>query len=165
MSEVEATGAEVAAEQAGTSGGKGKLLGGLLVLAAAAGGGAWYAGLLGGAEADPAAPAAVQPAIYFDVDDNLVVNFQGGGRMRYLQLGVQVMTRDPAAVEALKRHHPVVRNNLIMLFSEQSYESLSTRDGKAALAEAALAEVQSVLQDDYPGPGVEAVYFTSFVMQ
>lgn len=164
MSEVEVTEAEMA-QQAPASSGKGKLVILVLLLAAAGGGGAWYAGLLGGTAPETAAQAAVEPAIYFDIDDNLVVNFQGGGRMRYLQIGVQVMTRDPAAVEALKQHRPVVRNNLIMLFSEQSYESLSTREGKSVLADAALAEVQSVLADGYQGPGVEAVYFTSFVMQ
>jgi flagellar FliL protein len=136
----------------------------LIVVLGGAGAAAWFGGFLGSGEAEPEAPAAAPP-IYFEVDSNLIVNFEGGGRVRYLQLGVQVMTRDPAVVEILKQHHPVIRNNLILLFSEQQLETLNTRDGKRELAAAALAEVQGIVREFYGEPGVEALYFTTFVMQ
>jgi flagellar protein FliL len=164
MSEIDATGGADAAQSPTRRGRLGLWLT-LVALAAASAGGAWYAGLFGAPAADAAAEPVLAPPIYVDIDSNMVVNFQGGGRLRYLQVGVQVMTRDPAAVEALQRHRPMLRNNLIMLFSDQSYEALNSRDGKAALRDAALTEVQGVLGDDYHGPGIEAVYFTSFVMQ
>jgi flagellar FliL protein len=68
-------------------------------------------------------------------------------------------------VEALQAHVPLLRNNLILLFSEQTYETLSSRDGKDALRDAALAEVRGVLPESYQGSGIESVYFTRFVMQ
>lgn len=140
------------------------LIAAVAVLLVGGGAAAWFGGFLApkdGAEAK----AVALPPIYFDIDSNLIVNFQGGGRIRFLQLGVQAMTRDPAVIEVLKQHHPLIRNNLILLLSEQSQEQLVTREGKAALADAALAEIQKILTEQYGKPGVEAVYFTTFVMQ
>jgi flagellar FliL protein len=166
MSEIDATAADQAEEGASGGGRKGLWLTLLLILAGAGAGTAWYLGLFGGGDSEAVEVAAVGgPPIYLDIDSNMVVNFQGGGRLRYLQIGVQVMTRDPAAVEALQAHVPLLRNNLILLFSEQTYETLSSRDGKDALRDAALAEVRGVLPESYQGSGIESVYFTRFVMQ
>ena len=60
---------------------------------------------------------------------------------------------------------PAIRNNLVLLFSSQSYERVSTLEGKEALREEALGVVQEVLEQETGDPGVEAVYFTSLVMQ
>ncbi|HEX6999679.1 MAG TPA: flagellar basal body-associated FliL family protein [Gammaproteobacteria bacterium] len=112
-----------------------------------------------------AEPRGEQPPIYFALDPGLIVNFEGGGRVRYLQVGIEFQTHDPAAVEAFAQHAPVVRNSLIMLLSDQSYEELVTREGKEALRQAALAEVQAVMTERYGSPAVETLYFTNFVMQ
>jgi len=106
-----------------------------------------------------------QPAIYHAFDPPFVVNFQKPTGARYLQLSVEVVTHDPQVVEAIKQHTPLLRNNLLMLFSAQTYEELSTLEGKQRLREATLAEIQKVLQEKIGKPGVEDVYFTSFVMQ
>jgi flagellar FliL protein len=137
-----------------------------VAVVAVVGGGAaaWFGGLIGPRGAVEGAPVQAPP-IYFDVDSNLIVNFESGGRVRFLQLGIQVMTRDPAVVEVLKLHHPRVRNDLILLFSEQDQATLSSRDGKAQLAQAALAAVRDIVREHVGEPGVEALYFTTFVMQ
>jgi flagellar FliL protein len=97
------------------------------------------------------------------------VNFRRGGGAKYLEVGIELMTRDPKTIEELKTQTPVIRNNLILLLSDQTYESLATREGKEALRAAALAEVQSALHElggDAEGTaGVESLYFTTFVMQ
>ena len=166
MSEAQAT-VEESAEAPATGGGKkrGLMIVVLLVLVAGGVGAAWFSGMFSKHDAAETHEKPPVAPLYFDVDSNLIVNFQGGGKMRYLQLGVEVMTRDAATMEALKTQHPVIRNNLIMLFSEQTYETLSTREGKQGLADAALAEVRRVLHDDAEKPHVEALYFTTFVMQ
>lgn len=135
----------------------------MLVAAVLAAGAAWNLGWL-----QPLAPdgaeAPAEPR-YFTLDPNLIVNFEGGGRVRYLQLGIELMTRDEQALEALERHAPVIRNDLILLLSDKTYDELMTRNGKEALREAALEQVQAVLSERYGGPGVEKLYFTNFVMQ
>ena len=52
-----------------------------------------------------------------------------------------------------------------MLFSSQDPQALNTRDGKEKLRDETLSEVQKVLKRETGSPGVENVFFTSFVMQ
>jgi len=105
------------------------------------------------------------PAIYIPLDPAFVVNFADGGKAKFLQVSVEVMTRHSEVVEHVTTHMPVIRNNLVLLFSSQTYDSVSTLEGKEALREEALGVIQKILEEETGDPGVEAVYFTSFVMQ
>ena len=60
---------------------------------------------------------------------------------------------------------PVIRNNLVMLFSSQTYKALMTVQGKEKLREQALREIQKVMEKETGEKVVDNVYFTSFVMQ
>ncbi|UCE77348.1 MAG: flagellar basal body-associated FliL family protein, partial [Gammaproteobacteria bacterium] len=71
----------------------------------------------------------------------------------------------PAVADSIKEHRPAIRNNLVMLFSSQDPHALNTRDGKEKLRDETLSEVQKVLKQETGSPGVENVFFTSFVMQ
>lgn len=102
---------------------------------------------------------------YYAFDPPFVVNFQAQDTLRFLQIKVEVMARDPKVIEAVERHMPVIRNNLIVLFSAQDFTTISTRVGKERLRAQTLAEIQKVLKENTGQPGVESVYFTSFVMQ
>lgn len=105
------------------------------------------------------------PALYISLDPPFVVNFADSGNARFLQITVEVMTRDPKVEEHVKRHMPAIRNNLVMLFSSQTTESVSSLEGKEALREETLSSIQEILETETGEPGIEAVYFTSFVMQ
>lgn len=134
-----------------------------LLLAGGGAGAAWYLGYFG--ERSATETVRERPPIYYTLADNLVVNFQSPGRARYLQVGIELMTRDAAVIDVLRRHAPVVRNNLIMLMSEQSFDTLASREGKEALQQAALEEVQRVVIEFHGSPAVESLYFTGFLMQ
>lgn len=105
------------------------------------------------------------PAMYVSLDPPFVVNFANSGNARFLQITVEIMTRNPQVEEQVKRHMPAIRNNLVMLFSSQTTESVSSLEGKEALREETLASIQEILEAETGDPGIEAVYFTSFVMQ
>ena len=168
--------AEAEAE-AGEKKGKGKLIAIIAVLAVLLIGGSvgatlFFTGVLGGGEAEAEAEdehaaeeEAHAEAYYFAIEPPITVNFQQRGRARFLQVSLQVMTHDPLGLEHLKQHMPVVRNNLNLLFSGQSYDELSTREGKELLRKQALAEIQNVLTARAGAPVVDEVYFTAFVMQ
>ena len=95
-----------------------------------------------------------------------VVNFQSGQAVRYLQVSLQVMSRDPATITLLKQNDPVVRNDLLLLLSNQRYATLETEAGKQRLRPAVLADVRKVVGAAGGHPSrVDAIYFTSFVMQ
>src|SRR5690606_12241370 len=146
--------------------GKGRMAAIVLLVLALGSAAGWYYLRPAPAPGETEAAVVVQaPPVYFTLDPELIVNFEGSGRVRYLQLGIELMTREPKAVDALTLHTPVIRNNLIMLLSDQPHAELMSRQGKEALQQAALEEVQKVMTERYGKPAVETLYFTSFVMQ
>lgn len=60
------------------------------------------------------------PAIYVEFDPPFVVNFEAKGVMRFLQVSIQVMTRDPETAELVKLHDPKLRNDLLLLLGSQT---------------------------------------------
>ena len=72
---------------------------------------------------------------------------------------------EPVTVWSLPESIAVIRNDLMLLFAAKSSDELGTRSGKEALQTETLASIQKVLEREAGAPGVEAVYFTSFVMQ
>ena len=140
------------------------------VIVLGGGAGAWFA-FKPSAQPDSAAvankPATPHTApIYYKFDPAFVVNFGGEGSARYLQVTVEAMSRDTAVIENLKNIEPAVRNDLVMLYSAQDNATLISVDGKEKLRAATLATIRKVL-DSEGGNGklIEAVYFTSFVIQ
>ena len=109
--------------------------------------------------------AKSKTAVYLDFEQPFIVNFQDEQQLRYLQVGVAVMAHDPSMVATVKQHMPVIRNNLVMLFSSQTRQSLASREGKEKVRTEAQAEVQKILKDQTGKPVIEQLYFTSFVMQ
>lgn len=168
--------ASASASKAGGKFGIGMLLAVALVCTAAAGGGAYlFLGkpadkdaAHGAAAADDAGEGAgvpPAPASYLSLEPAFVVNLESTDEAHYLQAEIQLMSRDALALDAAKTHVPMLRNALLLLFGQQKPEDLATRAGKEKLQQAALAEVQRVLKAETGKPVVDAVYFTSFVMQ
>ncbi|ABA58626.1 flagellar basal body-associated FliL family protein [Nitrosococcus oceani] len=108
-----------------------------------------------------------QPAIYHSLDPAFVVNFQHQSqhRIRFLQTKMEAMARDQEVIEALQTHMPAIRNTLLLLLSQQDYETMRTVEGKERLREAAREEINLILEAQAAVSGVEAVFFTGFVMQ
>jgi flagellar protein FliL len=144
-----------------------------IIAAVAAGGGVYF--FAGGKSDAPVRSANAanekqgapkSPAVYVKFDPPFVVNFEAKGMMRFLQVSAEIMTRDPATVELIKLHEPMLRNDLLMLFGSQSYETISTREGKEQLRKEALNVVAKVIAaEGGDAKKVEQLYFTSFVMQ
>jgi flagellar FliL protein len=106
------------------------------------------------------------PPLFLAMDPPFVVNFQSDQAVRFLQVTVQVMTRDPKTLEELKVSDPIIRNDLLLLYGNQKYSDVATLEGKEKLREESLETVRKVIKDNGgEGGNVEAVYFTSFVMQ
>ena len=105
------------------------------------------------------------PLNYVPLDPPFVVNFNGNTDVRFLQISVEVGTRNPDVVDRIKENRPAIRNNLVFLFKGQDPVALNTREGMEQLRKDTLAAVQEVLKAETGDKGVESVYFTSFVMQ
>ncbi len=103
--------------------------------------------------------------VYMKLGDAFIVNFLAGDQIRYLQISIEAMSRDPEVEKDIEAHLPVIRNNLVMLFSGLDFETISTVEGKQKIREMALHEVQKILEEQTGYKGIEELYFTSFVMQ
>jgi flagellar FliL protein len=125
------------------------------------------------ADTKPVATAAVEksggdnkePPVYYSFDPDFVIAFEKPKTARFLKVSMDLMTRDEDVIETIKLHRPAIRDSVLMLLSGKSEDDLMSRDGKEQLRAEVLAEVQGVLTKATGKSGVEAVYFTSFVMQ
>lgn len=108
----------------------------------------------------------VAKAIYYAMDPPFVVNLNEGPRMHFMQITVQLMSRDPAVIAAVEANQPPIRDALIMLLSHQTGETMRGVVGREEVRKQALLDVQKVLAE-VAGvkKGLEAVYFTDFVIQ
>lgn len=116
-------------------------------------------------EEEEAVAEAPLPALYHPLDPVFVVNLPPGGKAKMLQVGVQVMARDPALIDFIKHNDPMLRHNLLSLFGNKKDSLLRDRKGKEKLQQEVFDTINGILQEQN-GPGqIEAVFFTSFVMQ
>ena len=107
---------------------------------------------------------AGKAALYYAIDPPLVVNFEDGSVVRFLQITMEIMAHDQKAIDSVQKNMPLIRNNLLLLMSNRNYQSLMSRDGKEKLRAEALAEVKNV-QKKQGGGDVDDILFTSFVVQ
>lgn len=145
------------------------IAGSVLLVAVAVGVTLWLLAGDSPASADDAAteavPAPLLPVQYVIMKPEFVVSFQVGPRQRFLQLSIEVMTRQPAVIDALRVHDPLLRNEIIRIISEHEFDYLRTAEGRIELQRRLQEQVAAVIRNETGVDGVEAVLFTNFVMQ
>ncbi len=94
----------------------------------------------------------------------IVTNYQSK-KLSYIKVEITLQVTGNATAEAIDRHLPYIRHNLVMLFSRQEEATLSSAEGKTQLKEDALAEVVSVLDSESEPTDIEAILFTSFIVE
>ncbi len=117
-----------------------------------------------GAVAEPE-ESGVNELLYAELEKPLIVNFPRGSSARLIQVSVTLLVKNQETVEALKKHQPMIRNNLLMTISTQGSEHLATRDGKQALRAEMLEEVSEIMEKMTGKNEVVDLFFTTFVMQ
>ncbi|ALP52686.1 hypothetical protein Tel_05710 [Candidatus Tenderia electrophaga] len=144
----------------------------LVLLGAGTGGTLYFTGMLGGTGDPDVAEEEQKPQqdankvpIYFAFPEPFTVNFETDQGLRFLQVSVEIMTYNQTAVDGIQTHMPALKNNIILLLSNQSYGTLVTLEGKEELRQKTLNEILSILKKHKVEGKVEEVYFTTFVMQ
>ena len=113
-------------------------------------------------EGGEGAPAAdVQ---YVPLKPSFITNYQDN-KLRYFKTDVTVIAHGAATAEAITRHLPYIRHNLVMLFSSQSAEALNSLEGKQKLQEDAANQVAAVLAEENESSDVAGILFTSFIVE
>ena len=100
---------------------------------------------------------------YVELSPAFVTNFQSR-RIRYLKADVTLQVKDKATADAVTRNEPLIRNNLVMLFSRQTTDDLNSPAGRQHLKDEALQEVLNALKSEKEPDNVQEVLFTSFIV-
>jgi flagellar FliL protein len=107
---------------------------------------------------------AGKPAVYYAIDPPLVVNFEDGSVVRFLQITMEIQAHDQKTIDSVQKNIPLIRNNLLLLMSNRNFQTMMSREGKEKLRQEALAEIRAV-QKKEGGPDVDDLLFTTFVVQ
>jgi len=103
---------------------------------------------------------------YLDIKPALITNYGGAGPIHFLKAELTLrLSKDADASQLVMRHMPHIRHELIMLFSRQNEDNLTTMQGKEQLRQEALAAVQKILQSEENKKLVDDLLFTNFVIQ
>ena len=102
---------------------------------------------------------------YIDLVPSLVGNYGAGPRLKYYKADISLRVSGPEAEEKVTRHEPLIRNQLVMLFSQQTDESLGSADAKEKLRQEALRQVQQVLHSEEGTPLVDDLLFNNLIVQ
>lgn len=118
-----------------------------------------------GAEIKPDKTPKADP-IYLSLDPAFVINLQDAGKMRFLQVQLEVMTRDKDVESLLDKYDTRIRNDLIFMFGALTMDDIRVNEGKATIQKNAREAINLVLKEEAQKvKAVEAVYFTKFVIQ
>lgn len=140
----------------------------LLVLGLAGGGYFWQSRAATQArDGKSAAIEDAKPEIYLALEPAFVVTFREGDSdaLRYLQVGITLMAHDQAAINIAKGADPVLRDGLVSLLSSQKFDVVTQTAGREKLQADALEAVRKIVRKRLGRPGIDALYFTSFVIQ
>ena len=155
---------------------KSKLLLIVLVLLLGGGGAAgWY---FWPAHEDPAAPkkgeagkavaakvAPAKPRTYVPLEPFTVNLQREDGQPPFLQIGLSLKLTDETLSAPVKLAMPEIRSRVLLLLMGKTASELSTPEGKKLLAEQLAREVVQAVPGTTAASGLEAVLFTSFLIQ
>jgi flagellar FliL protein len=108
---------------------------------------------------------AAPKIIYVGIVPALVGNYSSGMKMKFYKADISLKVTGSEAEEKVKYHEPLIRNQLVQLFSQQTDESLGTQDAKEKLRQEALKQVKQVLEQEEGKPYVEDLLFNNLILQ
>lgn len=121
-------------------------------------------GAVSGVQAAETASATPQVS-YITLTPPLVGNYQSTGRLRLYKADISLRVNSEVAKTRVEYHEPLIRNQLVMLFAQQTEESLGRPAGKEQLRQEALLQVQQVLNAEDPSAKVDDLLFNNLVIQ
>ncbi|MCY1413038.1 Flagellar basal body-associated protein FliL [compost metagenome] len=104
---------------------------------------------------------------YITLNPPLVGNYalDGTAKLRVYKADVALRVTGDEAAKAVKHHEPLIRNQLVALFAQQSVETMGNVEAKEKLRQEALKQTQQVLNDEEGKPIVEDLLFNNLIVQ
>jgi flagellar FliL protein len=116
---------------------------------------------------EEAKEGAAPSAIYVSLTPPFVGNYalDGGPKLRVYKADIALRVTGPEAQAAVKRNDPLIRNQLVALFAQQTVDTMSSAEAKEKIRQEALKQVQQVMTDEEGKPIVEDLLFNNFIVQ
>ena len=93
--------------------------------------------------------------------ETMIVNLADHGGKRYLRVTMALELSDPEAVATIENRLPQIRDAILMILPTETYEDISTTEGKIALRNQVVEKINSLMTKGH----VNNIYFTEFVVQ
>ena len=101
---------------------------------------------------------------YYEFPGNFTTNLKDSKKFLQISLGVSTQYDEQVMVN-VESHQLALRSEILGTMSDFTAEAISSREGKAELAESLKNGINKILEDVEGFGGVENVHFTSFVLQ
>jgi flagellar FliL protein len=95
----------------------------------------------------------------------VVANFQVGGGMRYVQITVNLQTRDTDSADKMKLNAPLIQGEILMLLQDMTFAEVSDKEGKKNLTQVIEQSIVALFAGDPQPFELERVVLTGFVVQ
>jgi flagellar FliL protein len=101
----------------------------------------------------------LQPAFVLNYGANTV------GRLKYIRTDIALRVVGAEAAGKVNHHQAYIRNQLVLLLSQQDEETVNSAQGRELLRQVALDEIKALLSKLEGKPYIEDLYFQNFVAQ
>ena len=110
---------------------------------------------------------AAPKVAYLGMTPPFVGNYalDGGPKLHVYKADIALKVTGAEAEAAVKRQDPLLRNQLVALFAQQTSDSMSNVEGKEKLRQEALKQLQQVMNDEEGKPIVEDLLFNNLIVQ
>ena len=111
--------------------------------------------------------AEAQKVSYISLSPPFVGNYglDGTPRLKVYKADVALRVTGDEAVKAVKANEPLIRNQLVALFAQQTTETMNNVEAKEKLRQEALKQTQQVMNDETGKPVVEDLLFNNLIIQ
>lgn len=109
--------------------------------------------------------AAAPVVSYVTLVPALVGNFGDGPKLKFFKADLSLRVTGADVETMVKHHEPLIRNQLVMLFSQQTEAGMAAAGARETLRAEALKQVQDVLTQEEGKPLVEDLLFNNLIIQ
>ncbi|MFK7730686.1 MAG: flagellar basal body-associated FliL family protein [Pseudomonadales bacterium] len=123
------------------------------------------AGLLVTSASLAVAQTQLEKPTYLALTPSFVTNYGNDGRLHYLKVDISVRVESIPDSQTVDNHTPQIRNELILLLSQQTSDGVNTHEGRQKLRADALQAVQEILVAEEGRKMVTDLLFDNFIVQ
>ncbi|SEM58387.1 flagellar FliL protein [Pseudomonas sp. ok272] len=104
---------------------------------------------------------------YISLSPPFVGNYglDGTPKLKVYKADVALRVTGDEAAKAVKANEPLIRNQLVALFAQQTTETMNNVEAKEKLRQEALKQTQQVMTDETGKPVVEDLLFNNLIIQ